>query len=71
MAFKIPHMYWSTSSPSNNAVLLQREQVQVVKHREMLTQHKVFLRLRTHLHTGHRHVPRSQFSCKYDSKSKH
>ena len=23
------------------------------------------------MHTGHRHVPRSQFSCKYDSKSKH
>ena len=25
----------------------------------------------THLQTGHRHVPRSQFNCKYDSKSKH
>lgn len=26
MAFKIPHMYWSTSSPSNNAVLLRRDE---------------------------------------------
>lgn len=25
----------------------------------------------TYLHTGHRHVPRSQFSCRYDSRSKH
>lgn len=25
----------------------------------------------THLQTGHRHDPLSQFSCKYDSKSKH
>jgi len=23
------------------------------------------------LHTGHLHVPLSQFSCRYDSKSKH
>lgn len=28
-------------------------------------------REKTYLQTGHRHVPRSQFSCKYDSKSKH
>lgn len=25
----------------------------------------------THLHTGHRQVPLSQFSCRYDSRSKH
>lgn len=25
----------------------------------------------THLHTGHLQVPLSQFSCRYDSKSKH
>lgn len=25
----------------------------------------------TYLHTGHLHVPLSQLSCKYDSRSKH
>lgn len=25
----------------------------------------------THLHTGHLQVPLSQFSCRYDSRSKH
>lgn len=40
----IPQIYWSISSPSNNAVLL---------------------------HTGQRQEPRSQFNCRYASKSKH
>lgn len=34
MAFKIPHMYWSTSSPSNSAVLLSRGEKQCSKYWE-------------------------------------
>lgn len=29
MALRIPHMYWSTSRPSNNAVLLKGEKIYV------------------------------------------
>lgn len=65
MALRIPHMYWSTSSPSNNAVLLDRGKNELDSFLIVIPSHlqKKQQRL-TYLHTGHLHVPLSQLSCK-------
>lgn len=70
MWIRMPSMYWSTSSPSSKAVLLQagRGRVRHGEGRETEAQPHWDP---THLQTGQRHVPLSQLSCRYDSRSKH
>lgn len=78
-------MYWSISKPSSNAVLLQlRTSDQLWFLTKMIEDKQCWIILiaccynpiismkdNTYLQTGHRHEPRSVFSCRYDSRSKH
>lgn len=82
---KIPQMYWSISKPSNNAVLLQFRTSDQFWFLTKTIQDKqrciilitccynpiISMKDNTYLQTGHRQEPRSVFSCKYDSRSKH
>lgn len=68
MALRIPHMYWSTSRPSNNAVLLKGVKNIRYNPLEAVLVTNLILYFKeqrfTYLHTGHLHVPLSQLSCK-------
>lgn len=82
---KIPQMYWSISKPSSNAVLLQLRTSDQFWFLTKMTEDKqcciiliaccynpiISMKDNTYLQTGHRHEPRSVFSCRYDSRSKH
>jgi hypothetical protein len=71
---KIPHIYWSTSSNSNTAVLLNRKHEEQLIYNWVSRMQHTFNKVDTHntyLHTGHFQLPRSAFNLRYDSRSKH